>query len=165
MLDVAQIRICHWWSLLWQFLKQHENDEILLQFHSKMLMDQGYIKINARFLENFEEKWRERVCDICNFWSRSKMNEVLIQILLGLVYIYDALIIFLIPISQMWMINEDASVCAKLSKPPHVHGNAATVHVFMLNSLAKWFWRQMQVEPSECNAYFSNSSFSLQIQI
>jgi hypothetical protein len=46
------------------------------------------------------------------FWSRSEMNEMLICFLLGLVYIYDALIIFLIPISQMWMINEDASVCA-----------------------------------------------------
>ena len=47
-----------------QFLKQHENDEILLQFNSKMLVDQGYIKNYARFLENFEEKWREKVCAI-----------------------------------------------------------------------------------------------------
>jgi hypothetical protein len=43
-----------------------------------MLVNQGYMKINARFLENFGEKWREKVCAILVIGSRSGANDVLI---------------------------------------------------------------------------------------
>jgi hypothetical protein len=32
-----------------------------------MLVDAGSMKNNARFMKKFAEKWREKVCEICNF--------------------------------------------------------------------------------------------------
>ena len=59
-----------------------------------MLMDQGYMKINARFLENFGEKWREKVCAILVIGSRSGANDVLITKTVRIRFIYVMLMIF-----------------------------------------------------------------------
>jgi hypothetical protein len=32
-----------------------------------MLVDDGTNKDQARFVKKFAEKWREKVCEICNF--------------------------------------------------------------------------------------------------
>jgi hypothetical protein len=55
-----------------------------------MLVDDGTTKDQARFCEEIAEKWREKVCAICYFRSRSALNEVFIQILLALsIYMMD----------------------------------------------------------------------------
>jgi hypothetical protein len=43
------------------------SDEFWLQFNSKVLVDAGSRKNNARSMKKFAEKWREKVCEICNF--------------------------------------------------------------------------------------------------
>ena len=47
-----------------------------------MLVDQGLIKNNARFMENFDEKVREPSEENDANGSRSEQNEVLISFLL-----------------------------------------------------------------------------------
>lgn len=72
-LDVAQIRNCHGWCNLIQFQNVHENGEFLLAEGPTTLVDGESMKNNARFMQNLDEKLREKVCEKMQNGSRSEI--------------------------------------------------------------------------------------------
>ena len=59
-----------------------------------MLVDQGLIKNNARFMENFDEKVREPNEENDENGSRSEQNEVLMKFSVMIMLLYGLLMMY-----------------------------------------------------------------------
>ena len=74
-----------------QSLIQLENDEFLLAEGPITLVDGESMKNNARFMQNLDEKLREKVCEKMQNGSRSEIFECVPAFSVRLMLLYDAL--------------------------------------------------------------------------